>query len=558
MTPPRLRRRSRLAVAAAVLAFLVLWFGNLDARRLIRPDEGRYAEIAREMAVSGDWITPRLNGIKYFEKPPLQYWATALSFRAFGQDEWTARLWPALMGALAVLVVWRAGRRVFGAEAGDLSGALAAGMLWIAANGHLNTLDMGLTAWLTVALAGFLWAQRDAALASERRAGMTVAWTGCALAVLSKGLVGLVLPGGAVALYLLASRQWALLTRLRPLAGVLLVAALCAPWFVAVSRANPEFARFFFVHEHFERFLTPVHRREAPWWYFLPLLLTGALPWTRLAMRAAWDAWRPEGTDFRPRLFLLCWIAFPVLFFSASSSKLPSYILPVFPALAWLAGERLARLPAASLRWDALLLAPLAAGALALGLRLERYANARTTVEMYRQFDHWVVAAALVALLTAAVAFALSRRGRRLGAATVLSLGSLAAWQCAFTGHDGLSPSFSAAAIAAEVRPRLRPDCPFYSVRAYDQTLPFYLGRTVTLVEFEDEMAFGLRQEPALAIGSLGEWQARWTGASCAYGFAEPELFETLRDAGVPLRVLARDTRRVIFAHPALDGAPVP
>lgn len=558
MTAARPPQRWRLAALATAAAFLVLWFGNLDARRLIRPDEGRYAEIAREMAVSGDWITPRLNGIKYFEKPPLQYWTTAAAFSAFGPDEWTARLWPALMGALTVLVVWRAGRRVLGAEAGDLAGALAAGMLWIAANGHLNTLDMGLTAWLTVALAGFLRAQRDAASIGERRAAMALAWTGCALAVLSKGLVGLVLPGGAVALYLLASRQWTLLTRLHPLTGALLMAALCAPWFAAVSRANPEFAHFFFVHEHFQRFLTPVHRREAPWWYFLPLLLAGALPWTRLALRAVWDAWRPEGTDFRPRLFLLCWIAFPVLFFSASSSKLPSYILPVFPALAWLAGERLARLPAASLRWDALLLVPLAAGALALGLRLERYANARTTVEMYQQFEHWVVAAALLGLLTAAVAFALSRRGRRLGAATVLSLGSLAAWQCAFTGHDGLSPSFSAATIAAQVRPQLRGDCPFYSVRAYDHTLPFYMGRTVTLVEFEDEMAFGLRQEPALAIGSLGEWQARWTGASCAYGFAEPELFETLRDAGVPLRVLARDTRRVIFARPAPDGTPVP
>lgn len=558
MTPPAAWRPPRLAVAAAVAAFLVLWFCNLDTRRLIRPDEGRYAEIAREMAVSGDWITPRLNGIKYFEKPPLQYWATATAIRAFGPDEWTARLWPALMGMLTVLVVWRAGRRLFGAEAGDLAGALSAGMLWIAANSHLNTLDMGLAAWLTVALAGFLWAQRDGASPGERRTGMAAAWGSCALAVLSKGLVGLVLPGGAVTLYLLASRQWTLLTRLHPLTGALLVGALCAPWFVAVSRANPEFAQFFFVHEHLQRFLTPVHRREAPWWYFLPLLLAGALPWTRLALRAAWEAWRPEGTVFRPRLFLLCWIAFPMLFFSASSSKLPSYILPVFPALAWLAGERLARLPAASLRWDALLLAPLAAGALVLGLRLERYANARTTVEMYRQFEHWVVAAAIIALLASAAAFVLARRERRLAAATALSLGSLAAWQCAFTGHDALSPSFSAAAIAAQARPQMRAECPFYSVRAYDQTLPFYLGRTVTLVEFEDEMAFGLRQEPALAIGSLAQWQARWAAASCAYGFAEPELFETLRDAGVPLRVLARDTRRVIFSHPALEGTPVP
>ncbi len=551
-------RPVRALVAAVVVLFLALWFANLDARRLIRPDEGRYAEIAREMAASGDFVTPRLNGIKYFEKPPLQYWATATAFAVFGPDEWTARLWPALTGVLALLVVWRAGRRVFGEEAGDLAGIIGAGMLWMAANGHLNSLDMGLAGFLTAALGAFLWAQRDEARSGERRLGMALAWAACALAVMSKGLVGLVLPGGAIFLYLLASRDWRLLGRLHPVSGALIVLALCAPWFIAVSRANPEFAHFFFVHEHFQRFLTPVHRREAPWWYFLPLLLAGALPWTRLALRSLWGAWRLDRGAFQPRLFLLGWIAFTMLFFSASSSKLPSYILPVFPALAWLAGDRLARLPAASLRWDALLMAPLAIGALVLGFRLERWANERTTVEMYRGFEPWIIAAAVVALLAAIAAFGLARRDRRLAAATVLSLGSLAAWQCAFTGHDALSPSFSAAQIAAEVRPQLRPECPFYSVHAYDQTLPFYLGRTVTLVDFRDEMDFGLRQEPALAIATVSEWAARWRDSSCAYAFLEPDLFATLEASGLPMRALARDTRRVIVAHPALEPNPLP
>src|SRR3954465_1517699 len=123
-----------------LLVALIIWFSNLDYRKLIKPDEGRYAEISREMAVTGDWVTPRLNGIKYFEKPPLQYWMTAATFELFGLDEWTARLWSAITGFAGVLLAWFAGRRLFGPTAGALAGMALGTSLWYLVIGHLNTL----------------------------------------------------------------------------------------------------------------------------------------------------------------------------------------------------------------------------------------------------------------------------------------------------------------------------------------------------------------------------------------------------------------------------------
>lgn len=554
------RPPTRRTILALVVALAVVWFANLDARRLIKPDEGRYAEIAREMAVSGDWVTPRLNGIKYFEKPPLQYWITAGAYRLFGPDEWTARLWSALAGALCIVVVWRAGARLFGAEAGACAGLVATGMLWMVANGHLNTLDMGLTFWFTLGLAGFLWAQRAEAMLTERLNGMMLAWTAVALAVMTKGLVGLVLPAGTIALYVLATRDFRLIGRLQLFVGGILVLAIASPWFIAVSIANPEFARFFFIHEHLERFLTTVHRRHEPWWYFGPLLLAGALPWTVLVIQAFAGAFRSDevAQRFRPRLFLALWCVFVVLFFSVSKSKLPSYILPVFPALAWLAGERLTRLRPATLAWHAALLLPLAGVAGWLGLRLEKYANARTTVEMYAAFEPWILAAAVAMFVAALAAIVWARQERRMAAVAALSTGGLLAWQLAITGHDALAQSFSAADFAEAARPQLRADCPLYSVGTYDQTLPFYLGRTLTLVAFEDEMAFGLKQEPQLALPTIEAFTDAWRSQACAYAFMEPETEADLAAAGLPMTVITRDTRRVLVRNTASDSPNVP
>src|SRR5256885_7255812 len=224
-----------------LLVFAAIWFTNLQYRRLVHPDEGRYAEIPREMAASGDWVTPRLNGIKYFEKPALQYWITAAAYSVFGVHHWTARLWPALAGFLGVLFIGYVGFRLGGPLLGLYSAAVLGGCAWYVLNAHILTLDAGVTFWMSVGLGSLFLAQRDDATGGEERGLMLTAWAALALAVLSKGLIGVVLPGGALVIYSLLRRDWALWRRLHLVGGALLFLTIAAPWFIAVSARNAEF-----------------------------------------------------------------------------------------------------------------------------------------------------------------------------------------------------------------------------------------------------------------------------------------------------------------------------
>src|SRR5499427_2404034 len=182
--------------AVGLLPWLILaaaWCATMPLRPMLDPDEGRYAEIPREMLASGDWLTPRLNGYKYFEKPPLQYWATAASFAAFGTNEWAARIWPGLTGFLGVLLVFWAGNRLLGPPAGLLGAAVTASSFLYAVIGHLLTLDMALSVFMSAAVFGFAVSQAKAGDARRRRM-MLLAWGAMALAVLTKGLAGAILP----------------------------------------------------------------------------------------------------------------------------------------------------------------------------------------------------------------------------------------------------------------------------------------------------------------------------------------------------------------------------
>jgi 4-amino-4-deoxy-L-arabinose transferase-like glycosyltransferase len=533
-------RRAWLLVA--LLVFAVAWFGTLDYRKLVKPDEGRYAEIPREMVVTGDWLTPRLNGIKYFEKPALQYWATAAAYTAFGQHDWTARLWPALTGFFGVLLAGFVGRRLFGAEAGLLAAVTLATSLLYLAIGHFNTLDMGLTFFLEAAVFGFLLAQ------SGQRRWMLVAWAALALAVLSKGIVALVLTGGTLVLYSLLARDLSVWRRLELVRGLPLFLLIAAPWFIAVSLANPEFAHFFFIHEHFERFLTKVHHRYQPAWYFVPVLLIGALPWTTLALQSLARAWRrgEEKSGFAVRRFLALWCVVVFAFFSVSDSKLLSYILPLFPALALLVGDQLTRIGRKSLLRHLAFVALIALVCLLLAPRVALRANDETPIAMMGAYAHWLTAAAAIWSVGALAALVLAWRDRKIPAIASLAAATFLAGTGAMLGHENLSASNSAYWIATKIKPLVPADAPFYSVGNYDQTLPVYLGRTVTLVHYLGELEFGLKQEPAKSIRSMAEFRQRWTADADAFAIMDPEAYDQLRQEGLPMTEIARDTRRVV------------
>ncbi|MDP2239256.1 MAG: glycosyltransferase family 39 protein [Burkholderiales bacterium] len=555
MTTATLPKRGTLLLLLAALA--ILWFGNLDYRKLVRPDEGRYAEIPREMAVSGDWLTPRLNGVKYFEKPPLQYWATAAAYEMFGQHHWTVRIWPAATGFAGIVLAYVIGSMLFGALAGLYAALILASSLGYVLVAHVATLDMGLTFFMTLTLGGLLLGLRQQATAAENRLWMHVAWAGMALAALSKGLIGVVLPVMVLAAYIVVQRDFGLLRRLRLWTGGLLFLAIAAPWFVAVSIANPGFFDFFFIHEHFQRFLTKGHRRPGPWWYFFPILALTILPWLSILCDALARSWKARGAaaEFQPQRFLMLWIVLIFAFFSVSGSKLPSYIMPIYPALALLMGLYLSERQANSLRWHLAPLPVLGVVVMALAPQAVRFASDEVPVALYEAYIPWLLATGGVFLCGAGYALYRCWRGGMVPALIVLSFSSLAAGQLAMMGHDSLARSSSAYYLAQEIAPHMKPDAPFYSVGTYEQTLPYYIKRPVTLVAFADEMAYGLAQEPHLGLRDMAEFERAWRTPRYALAMMTPDKYAELVKTGLPMQVIARDTRRVVVTNTAQDPA---
>jgi 4-amino-4-deoxy-L-arabinose transferase-like glycosyltransferase len=543
---------SRRGLWILLAVFAAGWFCNLGYRHLVKPDEGRYAEIPREMLASGDWLTPRLNGFKYFEKPPLQYWATAAAFSAFGTTEWAARLWPGFTGFLGVLLVFWTGNRLFGPPAGLLGAAVTGSAAIYVAIGHMLTLDMALSFFMSAAVFAFALAQRDAASEGERRRWMLMAWAAAALAVLSKGLIGIALPAGAVALYVLAERDWRLLERLHAFPGALLFLAIAAPWFAAVSAANPEFARFFFIHEHFERFLTREHDRYEPAWYFIPVVLLGILPWIVALFPALARAWKrsPEAR-FHASRFLLVWCAVVFAFFSASSSKLGSYILPIFPALGLLVGSALASAGPRLLLAQAGVAAGLGVALAVAASQATRFAAADLPPELFTRYAPWLAAAGAALVLAAGASASLALRARPQAAAIALALGGLVSVQTATSGHEELSPAYSAYHIVQKIRNQLQPDVPFYVVNTFDHTLLFYLGRTVAMVVNKDELEQPIAWEPRNYLPDTAAFARAWQADREAFAmFNVNELDGFLKAHPVPMQIVARDARRVIVKKP--------
>ena len=542
-------RAARFALALLVIAAAAVGIDNLD-RPLANPDEGRYSEISREMAASGDWITPRLNGIKYFEKPPLQYWASAASFTLLGESEYAARLYTGLAGLATLLLVGFTAARLWGSDEAVAAMVALVSSPYFLALGGIVTLDMGLTLWTTATFCAWMLAE-DAQSQRARRRWMLAAWAAMALAVLSKGLVGIVIPAAALGLACVARRDLTPLARLEWLRGSALFLAIAAPWFVAVSLANPEFARFFFVHEHFERFLTTAHRRTEPWWYFLPILAAGFLPWMFALPAAVAHAWRAEAhvAGPRPLRFALAWSAFVVAFFSLSGSKLPAYILPAFPALALVLGRYLVATPERILaRW--LWPIPLLGIALALAAwRMPDGARDAWTRELYLQARPWALAGAAALVAGGAIAPVLLARGRRWLGILAVAIGTVLMIDALEDAYEHLAPRQSGLAVAQRMRPLITAQTRLYAVRIYDQTVPFYLGRTLTLVDYVDEFETGLKSEPERHL-DLAAFARDWVRPGEALAIMHPDSYAALQSQGLPMQLLHQDPRRLLVRKP--------
>ncbi|KRH78386.1 undecaprenyl phosphate-alpha-4-amino-4-deoxy-L-arabinose arabinosyl transferase [Ferrovum sp. JA12] len=539
------------AVLVLLLLVTVIWGAGLSSRSLMRPDEGRYAEIAREMAISQDWTSPRLNHILYFEKPPLQYWASAAAIRALGVNNFSPRLWGALCGLLGIFLVALTAHRLWGRNAALSSAAVLSSSLYYVALGHINTLDMGVSFFITLAVCAFILSIHE-----NQRRYMWLAWIAAGLAFLSKGLIGLVLPGLGLIATTLITRRFQVWRKIQPLPGFILFSLVTLPWLWVIQRAHPSFFHFFFIHEHLQRFTTTLHRRVEPVWYFLPILLVGFLPWTLLLFRSLTEALcAPFRRDFSVERFLAVFIIVVVVFFSLSDSKLPSYLLPIFPALALITGRYIAQrqslpqsAPLTGLAWGSFLLF---AGAVlhfphwgtVIGIHPDLDAD---MVIPYQHFGEYLMFAGALWLMY----FVLHQRLTRLnGQLVVMGLCGLVSTQILLVGSQTLSPISSMEGVANELRVPLHEASQIYSVQTYDQTLDYYLQRTVTLVDFKDELAMGLELEPQRSIASLEEFKKIWDKDRGAVAIMEPNTYLELAAKGFTMRLIYKDFRHVIVAR---------
>ncbi len=338
-----------LKAVALLLFFGIFYLLPLDGRPLWQPDETRYAEISREMLARGDWVVPRLLDLRYFEKPVAGYWLNSLSQWLFGDGNMAARLAPALSTALSAALVFWLALSLWS----DRRKAWAACLIYLScflvyAIGTYNTLDSILTLWLNAAMVGC----HAAISASSPRRKITasiLAGLACGMAFLTKGFLALVIPVIVVTPFMLWRRRIGEFFA----NGLIMIAAaamISAPWAIAIAMQEPDYWHYFFWVEHIQRFAADNAQHKEPFWFFVPILMAGVMPWLGLLPSALAGGWR-QRREQPALLYLLLWAAMPFLFFSIARGKLPTYILPCFAPLALLmAHAAIGKLDAGHLR----------------------------------------------------------------------------------------------------------------------------------------------------------------------------------------------------------------
>jgi 4-amino-4-deoxy-L-arabinose transferase-like glycosyltransferase len=535
MQPPN--RWSRVALAALIAALLYL--PGLGAPALWEPDEGRYAEIAREMVVSGDYITPRDDLVRYFEKPPLVYWAEAIAIRLFGANEFAVRLPAALFTIGQVAVTCLIGDAMFGAAAGFAGAVVLALCPLVFAFARFATLDPALAFFLTAAVGAFYFAAECPDFSGGMgRAWMLISSAMLALGTLAKGPVALVLGGAIALIWMLVEGRGNEVRRIPLLSCVVVYAVIVTPWFLLAAIRNPGFVGFFFVHEHLERF---VSSREHGWgpYFFIPVVAAGTWPWLfflPLGISSAREM--PEARRRRARSalrLLAVWFTLIFVFFSIPRSKLGSYILPALPAIAILSGLGFARLGAMNRERRtrmvgrfALLNLTIAAVAIVVLVAI------RARIGLTMVLDGTLIA--IVVAIGAMAAWALAARASHAGyvfAAIALAMATTSWLGQRARVHAGAAISYRD--LARQIRPY--EGCLLGSYRHFVQALPFYTGQREILVEYWGELAPFAQtpDERAGFVGTAAKLREVWASDRCVVLIANREdlgeLSKTLNPA---------------------------
>ncbi|HLX38815.1 MAG TPA: phospholipid carrier-dependent glycosyltransferase, partial [Candidatus Binataceae bacterium] len=441
---------------------LILYLPGLGKPALWEPDEGRYAEIAREMYVSGDFVTPRDNFVRYFEKPPLVYWCEAGAIAIFGTNEFAIRL-PAALFSTAQVVVTAALAEVMFGQACAILAALALGLSPLFFGfARFAMLDPPLAFFMTAALGAFYMASRSDDFGSTMaRRWFIVAAALLALGTLTKGPVAPVLCGAIGLMWLLLEGRAREILRMPWVAAIVVYGAIAVPWFVLAAHRNAGFLRFFFVHEHVQRYLANTEHGWGPW-FFIPVVIAGAWPWFFFAPLSALDLARRDvgSPGYRSNLrFLVIWFVAIFVFFSIPRAKLGSYILPALPALAMLAAVGMYKLwnlesertRGIATAFAALNLLVAIAAAIAIVVTREKLGHVLT-------LDASIIVALVAAMAIAA--FIVNREAARSGALVLtLALAMILVMGMASRARNDGAPQVSYRELAKELSTQLRPGC---------------------------------------------------------------------------------------------------
>ena len=485
-----------------------LGFGFLlGSRALNVPDEGRYCEIARQMLISHNFITPHINGIKYFEKPPLFYWMQAGALKIGGLNEWSCRLMDALMGLIGCLATYATARKIFDRPTGLYASIILASSLLYFSLARVVTLDMTVSIWLTLSLYSFILGLY---YHKKYYYGLYVF---AGLAVLTKGLIGIIFPGSIIFLWFLLTKSWSVLRECKLISGSILFLMIALPWHILVQLNNPEFFHFYFIEQQFNRYLTLEAHRYQPDWFYLPILLLGLFPWTGFLGGMF------KKLSFKNPKILYFFVSalFIFIFFSFSHSKLVPYILPCFPFIAILIGHYFACIADNSNNtninnykynkylWAGFITISLISISIVIAIAFFLTPIVTTDYRMAK-----IVCIILSVILIFNAVFILiifGKKGFKFAFKSQLILSILflflSSALCPYIYMDSIKN------MALILKPVLKPDDKIISYDFYYQDLPFYLNRNVIIVNWKGELEFGSHysQNKSLMINEAQFWK---------------------------------------------------
>lgn len=461
--------------------FYAIWIGSYA---LFTPDEGRYSEVAREMVASSDYVTPRLNGVAFLDKPVLYYWLQASAIHLFGLKEWALRFWPTVIGIFGCLITYIAGHALFNRRTGLIAAIILAMSPLYYGAAHYANLDLEVAVLISDSLLFFLLGINQAHT-GKRTVLLLTAYIFAALAFLTKGLIGLVFPAMIIGAWIFILNQWRLLTKIYLMSGLIIFCILVAPWYYLVQKANPEFLHFFFVTQQVTRFLTKAtFNSQAVSWFYIPVVLAGFIPWSLFLFQSLVFniklIWQNRQV-YQNELFLILWLVLIFLFFSIPKSKTVGYILPIFPALALLTSRYLDSL------WDtlkpqSLMVTKIIFISLTLIIGINCFVIPHTQIiDLEAGATFYLNLVALLFLFSGGLTFAFVKK---MNVSQFFSLLTVTAglFLLILIASSHVINSKTIKPLAMQLKHQIKPDDEVVTYYRYYQDLPIYLERRITIV----------------------------------------------------------------------------